>query len=275
MRKNYSLNESNNLCFMGIEIPKHLSMHLAKTGGFKNVTSAEIKQEYFRWAAAILHSDSLLDFSKSIYLHSHTNVLVYCSAHGELSMRPSHILDGCGCKLCANDRMRKSMTDFLMDARKAHGLRYSYNKTQYVTTHDKIIVTCPIHGDFEIRAKSHIEGGGCQTCYSENTATLRDIYIMKETTKPLYKIGISTSPVRRAASISASNSFGLKFKVLETFDIKNNTKATKIEKWVHKTLSEYQNINYLSMDGGTELFSLNDLEVEVICGILRDISNKN
>lgn len=274
MRKNYSLNESNNLCFMGIEIPIHWSMHLAKTGGFKNVTSAEIKQEYFRWAAAILHSDSLLDFSKSIYLHSHTNVLVYCSAHGELSMRPSHILDGKGCKLCANNRLRKTLEDFILDARKAHGLRYSYNKTQYVTTHDKIIVTCPIHGDFNIIAKHHIEGGGCQECANKPRELLRDVYILEELTKEsLYKIGISVSPVRRALALTKSNKFGLKFKVLETFDIKNNAKATKIETWIHKTLAEYQNLEYESMDGGTELFNIPSLEIELVIDFLRALSN--
>lgn len=45
-----------------------------------------------------------------------------------------------------------------------HHNRYGYEKTQYIKSNDFIIVTCPIHGDFEIRASYHLHGGGCKYC---------------------------------------------------------------------------------------------------------------
>ena len=38
--------------------------------------------------------------------------------------------------------------DFLEHAHKAQGDRYTYDHVKYVNTTTKVLVTCPIHGDF-------------------------------------------------------------------------------------------------------------------------------
>ena len=46
--------------------------------------------------------------------------------------------------------MKKRTTEeFIELARQVHGDKYDYSKTVYVNKRNKVIITCPIHGDFE------------------------------------------------------------------------------------------------------------------------------
>lgn len=61
---------------------------------------------------------------------------------------------------------RKALTKekFLEKAFEVHGDRYSYEKTKYVHSKTKVIITCSIHGDFEQTPCIHMQGGGCRLC---------------------------------------------------------------------------------------------------------------
>lgn len=48
-----------------------------------------------------------------------------------------------------------------------HGNKYRYDKTVYVRKEDKVIITCPVHGDFIQQAGSHKQGCGCPKCANE------------------------------------------------------------------------------------------------------------
>lgn len=50
------------------------------------------------------------------------------------------------------------------EAKAVYGEKYDYRKTQYRNKEHKIIVTCPIHGDFEVFAREHLDGKGCPKC---------------------------------------------------------------------------------------------------------------
>lgn len=45
-----------------------------------------------------------------------------------------------------------------------HGGRYYYDKTKYVRRDKKVIITCPVHGDFEQTPGNHLYGYGCPAC---------------------------------------------------------------------------------------------------------------
>lgn len=47
-----------------------------------------------------------------------------------------------------------------------YGNKYIYNKVEYKTLDDTIIVTCPEHGDFAIKPHNHLKGYGCKVCKS-------------------------------------------------------------------------------------------------------------
>ena len=68
---------------------------------------------------------------------------------------------------------RKTTEEFINEAKEIHKnedgtAKYLYNKTVYNGSHGKIIITCPIHGDFSQVAKSHLSGCGCPKCSNIN-----------------------------------------------------------------------------------------------------------
>lgn len=52
-----------------------------------------------------------------------------------------------------------------------HGGRYIYDKTKYVKRNQKVIITCPVHGDFEQTPGNHLYGYGCALCAGVNKLT--------------------------------------------------------------------------------------------------------
>ena len=42
--------------------------------------------------------------------------------------------------------------------------QYDYSKSIYTKAREKIMITCPIHGDFEQIAEHHLRGCGCPYC---------------------------------------------------------------------------------------------------------------
>lgn len=61
-------------------------------------------------------------------------------------------------------RGKKSTQEFINEAIIIHNNFYNYSKTVYNGRNNKLIITCPIHGDFEQAAKSHLNGSGCPKC---------------------------------------------------------------------------------------------------------------
>lgn len=53
---------------------------------------------------------------------------------------------------------------FVWQCKNVHGETYDFSKVVYTKTDNKIIVTCRVHGDFEIRALSVKRGMGCNLC---------------------------------------------------------------------------------------------------------------
>ena len=70
--------------------------------------------------------------------------------------------------------MKKEITtqDFIDRARQIHGDKYNYTKSLYTGSDSKLIVTCLIHGDWQLDARSHLRGNGCQRCANQAKANL-------------------------------------------------------------------------------------------------------
>ena len=84
--------------------------------------------------------------------------------------------------------MKKLTTEeFILKSKAVHSNKYSYTKTEYTKSKASVIITCPIHGDFEQSANSHIQGYGCNKCAIAQRALSetqsRDTYISKANAK--------------------------------------------------------------------------------------------
>lgn len=61
-----------------------------------------------------------------------------------------------------------SQEEFINRAKQIHNNKFNYSKTKYINRRTKIIVTCPIHGDFEVLPGIHSRGHDCSKCAIEN-----------------------------------------------------------------------------------------------------------
>ena len=69
--------------------------------------------------------------------------------------------------------------EFIEKANKVHNNFYSYGKTDLNNRDDKgrVIVTCPIHGDFLVNVSSHLKGTKCKKCAKKISAAKKTLSI--------------------------------------------------------------------------------------------------
>ena len=110
------------------------------------------------------------DYSKTNYTKAKEKVIVICHEkdecgveHGEFSIRAGNHMAGIGCPKCAG-KYQYTTEEWIRKANFVHNNKYNYNKVNYKHGRDKIIITCPIHGDFKQEAMSHLMGCGCPGC---------------------------------------------------------------------------------------------------------------
>jgi len=60
--------------------------------------------------------------------------------------------------------LKKTTHQFISEANLIHEFRYKYEKSVYKKSNEKILITCPYHGDFEQTPNSHLSGVGCPEC---------------------------------------------------------------------------------------------------------------
>jgi predicted Zn-ribbon and HTH transcriptional regulator len=130
-------------------------------------------KEKFVEKAMEVHGD-LYDYSKVYYQGCDNKVEIICSIHGSFWQNPNdHTSDKNGCPECSKIRRgvyrRKTTTQFIEDAIGIHGDNYDYSKVEYLTSYDKVIITCKHHGDFEQIAVRHLQGRRCPSCLKEDT----------------------------------------------------------------------------------------------------------
>lgn len=111
-----------------------------------------------------VHGDRY-DYSKVIYLTSQKKVIIICYIHGEFTQTPSCHLKGSGCAQCGNIKRafncRLTRERFIEKAVAVHGDKYTYNRVIYTTNRVKVILICPIHGEFSQLPQNHLRGRGC------------------------------------------------------------------------------------------------------------------
>ena len=77
--------------------------------------------------------------------------------------------------------MAKKLTtkDFIIKANHIHNNKYFYTKAIYTSSRDKLFITCKVHGDFEQKANTHLNGAGCLKCSIERSTLTTEDFIKK------------------------------------------------------------------------------------------------
>ena len=126
-----------------------------------------LNTEFFIEKAREIHGNKY-DYSKVKYENSQKKVCIICPEHGEFWQTPNSHLNGRGCPKCKSEkihlRVNKGTEQFIEEAKKVHGDKYSYLNTNYINNRTKVSITCPIHGEFLQTPSHHLHGEGCPKC---------------------------------------------------------------------------------------------------------------
>lgn len=135
--------------------------------------------------AKSLHGDKY-NYDKIKHLFEKDKITIICNKHNkEFEQNVYKHLKGHGCPDCGietrtvNNTMSKQ--DFILKASEIHKYKYNYDKVIYITGKDKVIITCPTHGDFLMSPANHkhkTKPQGCRDCSGKTKWTL-DKFIAK------------------------------------------------------------------------------------------------
>ena len=111
---------------------------------------------------------------------------------------------------------RRTTEDFINDSQLIHEDKYEYSKSIFTKRKSKVIIICPIHGEFEQTPHSHLNGHHCRKCSmmnkdngfgksyflkfcNKNNNGLGTFYILKcfNEDEEFYKIGITSHSIKK------------------------------------------------------------------------------
>ena len=99
------------------------------------------------------------------YVNTHSKIKYRCLKCGNIQYAlPGHLLQGHGCGKCAISNNTKTTEEFIQESKKIYGDRFTYDKTAYINSSTKVIITCKEHGDFSIVPTSFLSGRSCPRC---------------------------------------------------------------------------------------------------------------
>ena len=101
----------------------------------------------------------LYSYEKTIYVNYRTKITITDKNGKDIFIFPQQLLRGFK---NANQKCTKDI--FIERAKKIYGEKYTYDKVRCTKWTDKVIVTCPIHGEFEKVAYAFLAGQGCKLC---------------------------------------------------------------------------------------------------------------
>lgn len=221
-----------------------------------------------------MYGDSY-DYTNTIYINSSTKVAIRCKVHNAVFyvLPSNHLKYGKGgCPMCANEARlvllssnsktikEEAAKSFIGKAKTVHGDKYDYSKVLYAGSGAKVIIICPIHGEFLQTPNGHISGKcGCPTCgvlFERPGGTgkynIKDsgiVYLVELKELGLYKIGITKNSVEKRLK-----TFGdIVVHHVEIFQ--TIAQAYAVEQYLLRTV--YANIKYngpkVTPNGNTEL----------------------
>ena len=110
-----------------------------------------------------IHGDKF-DYSLVNYINCKNKVRIICKLHGMFEQTPNEHLSGKQCAKCSG-KNKKTTIEFICESIAFHGEKYDYSLVDYKSIKEKIIIICPVHGNFEQCAGSHIHSKtGCPKC---------------------------------------------------------------------------------------------------------------
>ena len=143
------------------------------------IMSALNKTEYLKNQLKSIYKNkfdySLVKYENNVY----DNITLICKKHNFLFMKKisNAISVSANCPICIKENEMgrpKTITTqkFIERGNIKHNFKYNYSKVNYIKGYKKVIIICPIHGEFEQLAGVHLGGSGCNDCGCEKTGKI-------------------------------------------------------------------------------------------------------
>lgn len=113
------------------------------------------------------------NYDQVVYRNCDSPVLIKCNKHKiYFKTTPFAHLKGQGsCPSCRYEIIAKQQMyttkEFIEKSQEKHQNKYNYSKVNYKGISKKVLIICPIHGEFKQLAGTHLNGGGCILCTKE------------------------------------------------------------------------------------------------------------
>lgn len=254
---------------------------LLKGAKAKIVSIVGDKKDYFIKYLENRHPDILkqVSFNDFEYKGSLVDTIVHCKKHGEYKTKPNYLMQGGNvCRDCdsenKSERNKINNKEFIDRCRTRHGDKYSYEKTLYTGCKDKVTVTCPVHGDFEVVAYYHASQNGCQECGKESMGISQDlynkmcpdgshVYVMsfKNKNEDFIKVGLTKDVRVRVNGLRSISEYDVSL-VYSSF-FQNASIAWHVERLILREFSDGVYVPDIRFSGDTECFDLS-MQDEVI-----------
>ncbi len=228
-------------------------------------------KEEFIITSNIKHNN-YYDYSKVVYKNNRTKIIITCPVHGDFEKTPCKHLEGAGCMKCLYEVRTKTTEQFVKEVSIIHDNFYTYKETIYTHSGNKVIITCPEHGNFLQRAKAHREGNGCPSCSKEMNNFRRSHYVSLSEDSTLYlirayndeeefyKIGKTIYKVKQRFS---KGSIPYNYEILHELKLEIG-EIYDLEIELHKKYKSFQYTPKVNFCGCTECYTLELPSNEII-----------
>ncbi len=227
---------------------------------------SKVHKENFIEKASKVHIN-FYNYSKFIYTSNDNLGIIICPKHGEFEQRPVHHINRKqGCSKCGDESMAQKQSEearknFKSKASRLHDNIYDYSKFEYINSSKKSIIIClKCENEFKQTPEDHLRGRGCSNCKSTRDNNV--IYIWRAIgelydDKPLYKIGVTSSRLRKNRIIQVAGKLGWDYEIV--LYEKVFCEASELEKKIHELGT---NPKLVGFDGATELRAFNGIELQ-------------
>lgn len=234
----------------------------------------------------IVHDKENWDYSRFEYNGYHKKSTIVCNeldsitgiTHGEFKSTPANLISGHGCPKCSG-KYSMSTEEFIEKSRIIHNNKYTYEKTVYTNNFSKVIITCPIHGDFLVTPNNHLsKRQGCPKCNNSKGETLIITYLEKIRVNYEYQKSFDSrlfSDIPNVRSVEIDFSIELNNKIYwiefngeqhyKESNLFHKDKRHSLQKQVQRDLS----IRNYALENGIEFLEIPYLDIDRIPEILQ------
>jgi hypothetical protein len=103
---------------------------------------------------------------------------------------------GNGLKIKGPNSREKHKENFIKKSKIKYKNKYDYSKIEYITCMDKVIIICPLHGEWEVTPDNHInKSSGCPKCSGFNLDNKEKIKLANQKHNNKYDYSLIKTPI--------------------------------------------------------------------------------